>query len=58
MYKMVNEAGNAHVIAKTDRMRDQFLARGFRIEEPKPADIKPAAPKKRKVAQKNEPNQN
>lgn len=49
MYKMVNEAGNAHVIAKTDRMRDQFLARGFRIEEdPKPAEPKPATPKKTK----------
>ncbi len=50
MFKLVNRYGNAHIIAKTERERDEYIKNGYKLEE----DIKPksaAANSKPKVKQ-------
>lgn len=51
MYNMANEYGNCHMVAKTEREKEQLLQRGFHIEEP---STPVSAPRKRKAGKKSE----
>jgi hypothetical protein len=55
-YRLLNKWGNRVEYTDSEVEKNILLDRGFHIDEnwQKPAEPKPTAPKKRKVAQKNE----
>lgn len=55
-YRLLNEWGNRVIYTNSESEKNSLLEKGFHIDKnwQKPAENKPTAPKKRKVAKKNE----